>query len=50
MYFNVIDKTSKIAKKRRKTIVVDLFDNLGRERTSKHNVLSKIPGPINRRK
>ena len=43
-------KISKMARKRRKKIVVDLLDNLGRERTIRQSVLSNIPGPISIRK
>ena len=50
MYLSVMAKVSKIARKRKKNIVVDLFDNLGRERTIKQSALSKTPGPINIRK
>jgi hypothetical protein len=50
MYLSVIANISKTARKRRKTIVVDLLDNLGRDKTIRQSVLSNIPGPINKRK
>jgi hypothetical protein len=50
MYFRVIDNISKKARKRKKTTVVDLFDNLGRENTRRQSVFSNIPGPTNARK
>jgi hypothetical protein len=50
MYLSIIDNISNKARKRKKTTVVDLLDNLGRENTIRQSVLSNIPGPISTRK
>jgi len=39
-----------MARNRKKTIVVDFLDNLGRDNTRRQSELSNIPGPISKRK